>query len=100
MRAGVAVLLVMLAGCGGGTFFVGGNFNPGTTTFVSGTVSFVQLTVVNGDVNVTIVSLVQKATTNAVTLCGNQASLFAMNSAVQVTFTPAQPCVSQFTVKN
>ncbi len=98
MRAVVAVLLMALVGCGGGTFFIGVNTNTGGTTFVSGTVSFVQLTVVNGDVNVTVVTLVTATTTNTVTLCGNQASQFPVSNFTQVRFTPAQPCVSSFVI--
>src|SRR5512135_1061535 len=97
MRALLVILLMIpLVACGGGTFFVGFNTNTGRTTFISGTVSLVQLTVVNGNVNVTIITLLANNGANSLTLCGNQAGLFPMNGFMQVNFTPAQPCVSAF----
>ncbi len=99
MRAvAAALLIVVLAGCGGGTFFIGVNTNTGSTTFVSGTVSLVQVTVVNGNVHVTVVTLVGNGAANSLTLCGNQASLFPINGFMRVNFTPAQPCVSSFVI--
>jgi hypothetical protein len=104
MRPLVAVLLVALLGCGGGTFFVGVNTNTGNVTFLSGTVSIVQLAAVSGsngtNVTVTIVTLIGNNTANTLTLCGANTSLFPMNTFVRVNFTPAQPCVSSFVVVN
>jgi hypothetical protein len=99
MRALLALLLVPLLSCGGGTFFVGVNTNTGSTVAVGGMVSFVQLTVVNGNVNVTIVTLVTNGSTNSITFCGSNASQFPINSFMQVNFTPAQPCVSAFRIQ-
>ncbi len=98
MRAVVAVLLIALVGCGGGTFFVGVNTNTGATTVVSGSVVIVQLTMVSGGVNVTVVTLMINGIPNTFTFCGSNASLFPINGFVQVNFTPAQPCVSSFVV--
>ncbi len=94
MRVLLALALIPLLGCGA-TFFVGGNTNPGAA---AGTVSIVQLTVVDGNVHATVVTLVANGTANTLTFCGNNSSQFPMNSFVQVSFTPAQPCISSFIV--
>ncbi len=96
MRALVALALIPLIGCGG-TFFIGGSITPAS---VSGTVSILQLTVVNGNVNVTIVTLVANGAASNLTFCGHDSSMFPMNTFVQVTFTPAQPCISSFSVSH
>ncbi len=101
MRALLAVLLIALVGCGGGTFFFGFSSNNGigTTTFVSGTVSIVQLTVFPGNVDATVVTLVTNFNASTFTFCGNNVGLFPINGFVQVNFTPAQPCINSFAVK-
>jgi hypothetical protein len=89
--------LVLMVGCGS-SFRVSGTLNVPTTSVVSGTVSFVQFTAIFNNsgtlVNVTIVTLATPAVSNTLTLCGNQASQFTMNTAVQVSFTPGSPSCS------
>ncbi len=94
MRALLALALIPLLGCGA-TFFVGGNTNTGAA---AGTVSIVQLTVIDGNVNATVVTLVANGASNTLTFCGNNSSAFPMNTFVQISFTPAQPCISSFVV--
>ncbi len=100
MRALLAVLLIALVGCG--AVFVGFQTNTGigTTTFVTGTVTIVHVTVISGNVDATVVTLVANASANTLTFCGNNVSLFPIDGFVQVNFTPAQPCISSFAVKN
>ncbi len=95
MRPLLALLLVSLLGCGG-TVFVSGA--TGSAASAAGTVSIVQLTVVDGKVNATVVTLVANNNARTLTFCGNNTSLFPVNSLVQVNFTSAQPCISAFQV--
>src|SRR5215831_9715792 len=86
----VSLLLLSfcLTGCDKVSFR--GFFNGGTA---SGTVSTVQLTVVDGDVTVTVVTLVNigvGATT--IDFCGDQRGRFPMDQFVRVEFTPQDKC--------
>jgi hypothetical protein len=87
-------LSLLLIGCG--TIRVSGALNSTNVSVVNGTVSFVQFTAIIGNngslVNVTVVTLFVPPGNNTFTFCGNQTSQFAMNSSVQVSFTPSQPC--------
>ena len=87
-------LLLLLTGCG--TFHISGAIIPSAPSVSIGTVSFVHFTAIFGDngtlINVTVVTLATPPTTSTLTFCGNQSSQFPVNSAVQVTFTSAQPC--------
>jgi len=86
-------LLLILVGCG--TIHISGAINPSTMSVSTGTVSFIHFTAIfdsNGTlINVTIVTLVAPPATTF-TFCGNQSSQFAMNTGVQVSFTPGQSC--------
>jgi len=86
--------LLLLAGCG--TIRVSGALNQSNTSVSTGTVSFVHFTAIFDSkgtlINVTIVTLVATPAMNTFTFCGNQASQFTMNSAVQVSFTQGQSC--------
>jgi hypothetical protein len=67
------------------------------TTFVTGTVSIVELsTVIDGGVLVTVtaVTLVNNGLPTRNTFCGDQTSFFPMNQMVTASFTPETPCVS------
>ncbi len=101
MRVFLAALLVPLIACNGVVFI--GTDSGGHVAFASGTVTMVRLTVVSGpggtNVNVTLVTLLTNGFSNTLTFCNAAPSLFPQNSFVQVNFTPAQPCISTFTVR-
>src|SRR3569832_1259845 len=84
----VLALLVQLAGCGG-TVVVGGR-----TDFpeVSGTVSIVHLTIIDGNVQVTAVTMINSGSAQTLTFCGNVVSRFPSNSFVTVTYTQGNSC--------
>jgi hypothetical protein len=97
MRGLLALLLVValgflslaLASCG--TF--GFSSNPGSASnTAAGTVSLVHLSVVDGDVQVTFVTLQSSGSANQFTFCGDQVSRFPMNTSVTVNFNPGQNC--------
>ena len=90
----VLLLVAMLAGCSGVTSF---SFfsNPGSAR-TSGVVSIVHFTVVSGPggtfVNVTVVTLLQNGFSNTTDFCGDVRNQFPMNTFVNVSFNPGQPC--------
>jgi hypothetical protein len=93
--------LLLLVGCG--VIRISGAINPTNATVVAGTVSFVQFTAIFDStgtlINVTVVTLAVPQATNTLTFCGNQASQFTMNSAVQISFTPTtQACSNLISV--
>ncbi len=100
MRVLLTLLLIPLLACH--TVFFVGTDTGGHVAFASGTVTVVRLTVVSGpggtNVNVTIVTLLTNGFSNTLTFCNTQSSLFPMNAFVQVNFTPAQPCISAFSI--
>lgn len=83
----VAFLTVSLTGCG--TFAVGFISNPGSAT---GTVSSVHLSVINGDVQVTFVTLQNNGSSNQFAFCGDHVGQFPMNTSVTVRFDPGHDC--------
>ncbi len=85
----VAVLVVQLAACGDGTVVVGAR-----TDFpaVSGTVSIVHLTIINGGVQVTAVTLINSGSAQTLNFCGNVVSQFPSNAFVTVAYTQGTPC--------
>ena len=93
----VALLSALLSsslGCNG-VFTVSGAIH--NRTFVTGTVSIVELsTVIDGGVFVTVtaVTLVNNGLPTRNTFCGDQTSFFPMNQLVTASFTPGTPCVS------
>jgi hypothetical protein len=99
MRCVVVLLLiaVVVSTTSCGDVFVGGftNFN---TRSVSGTVSVVHLVVIDGDVQVTVVTLVQTFGPQDFRFCGNLAPQFPMNADVTVNFTPGSVCDSNVAV--
>jgi hypothetical protein len=84
----VVGLLLLSAGCG--AVLVGGAITTGTT--IQGTVSIVQLTDVNGNVQVTAVTLLQSGFSSTMSFCGDQTGRFPLTQTVQVNFNPGQPC--------
>ena len=94
------VLLVVglsLFGVGCGNTFFGGAIRPGVST-VSGFVSIVQLTVVDGNVQVTFVTFLDNGISSTLAFCGDQRSRFPMNENVRTNFNPGQPCGSIVTI--
>jgi hypothetical protein len=98
---GLACLLaltLLIPGCG--NVFVSGSWNSATQR-VSGVVSIVQLTTVldgNTSTQVTVVTFTNHSTGTSESFCGDQRTRFPLNSFVQATFTPGQPCSNLFTV--
>ncbi len=94
--AAVLLLVVSLVGCGGVTSFgFFSNFSAATT---SGVVSIVHFTVVSEPggtfVNVTVVTLVQNGSSSTTNFCGDVRNRFPMNTFVNVSFNPGQPCAT------
>ncbi|MFB3915235.1 MAG: hypothetical protein ACE14M_00780 [Terriglobales bacterium] len=97
MRRAVHVALVLLlawslVSCGGGTFFFSTGDNGTTFLTTSGTVSIVHLTVIDGDVLVTVVTLISGGFGTTNNFCGDVVSQFPMQTFVTVHFTPGNPC--------
>ena len=93
-------MIVALTGCSG-VFFVGGAFNPGTSS-VTGVVSIVQISAVIGDrgttVQVTFVTFQRDGVPSTIGFCGDQRDRFPMQQAVRANFTPGQTCASIVTI--
>jgi hypothetical protein len=83
---------LFLASCG--QVFVSAFSHPGPTTVFVGTVSIVQITVIDGNVLVTVVTLINGGIGNDFTFCGDQRNQFPMNRLVSATFTPGTPCAN------
>jgi len=91
----VVSFVLLSAGCG--NVFIRGVIQPGPST-VTGFVSVVQLTVVDGDVQVTFVTFLGNGTSSTFGFCGDQRRRFPMNRNVRADFDPGQPCASIVTV--
>jgi len=93
-------VIVSLTGCGG-VFFVGGAFNPGTSS-ISGVVSIVVISAVIGDrgttVQVTFVTFQRDGVPSTIGFCGDQRDRFPLQQAVRANFTPGQTCASIVTI--
>ena len=86
--------LVCASVCGCGALRIQGVLAPGVET-VSGFVSGVQLITVASNattIQVTVVTLQQTLGFTTMNFCGNVVAQFPMNSFVQVSFNPGQPC--------
>jgi len=96
----VICMIVALTGCDG-VFFVGGAFNPGTSS-ISGVVSIVQISAVVGDsgttVQVTFVTFQRDGVPSTIGFCGDQRDRFPLQQAVRANFTPGQTCASVVTI--
>jgi hypothetical protein len=97
MRQAVRVALVSLLtwsllACGGGTFFLSTGTHGATFLTTSGTVSIVQLTVVNGNVQVTAVTLIANGFASTSNFCGNVVNQFPMQTFVTVNFNSGTSC--------
>jgi hypothetical protein len=87
--------IVVIAGCG--NVFVRGVIQPGVST-VNGLVSVVQLTVVEGKVQVTFVTFLGNGTSSTFGFCGDQRHRFPTDQNVRADFNPGQPCANIVTV--
>lgn len=90
----LSVILVSLLLTSCGQVFVSAFSHPGSSTVFIGTVSIVQITVIDGDVMVTAVTLVNDGVGNDFTFCGDQRNEFPMNQLVSATFTSGTPCAN------
>ncbi len=99
MRRILAVLLICLLGCGGGSFR--GTFRSGNTVFsVTGFVSIIELTTLPGTtIPVTIVTFLpdfSPATT--VIFCGDLAQQFFVDAFTTVNFTEGPSCATALVI--
>ncbi len=83
---------LLLTSCG--QVFVSAFSHPGSSTVFIGTVSIVQITVIDGNVLVTFVTLINGGVGNGFTFCGDQRNQFPMDQLVSATFTPGTPCAN------
>lgn len=92
----VAIALIMMAsaGCGGFAGFVSTDGHQATVVSTSGTVSIVQLTVVNGNTTVTAVTLLNSGFATTTNFCGNVVNRFPVDAFVNVNFNPGSACAS------
>lgn len=86
----VVLASLLLTSCG--QVFVSGFSHQGSSSVFFGTVSIVQISVIDGDVTVTGVTLINNGVGNDFTFCGDQRSQFPVNRVVSATFTPGTPC--------
>ncbi len=91
----VIALLVQVVGCGGGTVSISGQ----TQFAASGTVSIVHLTIVDGNVQVTAVTLISSGSAQTLNFCGNVVSQFPSNAFVIVTYTQGSSCNTVVTIR-
>jgi hypothetical protein len=87
----VVALLSVAVSCGGGTLFISATDNGVSFFAVSGTVSIVQLTIVNGS-QVTVVTLIGSGTAQTFNFCGNVVSQFPSNAFVNVSYSQNGVC--------
>jgi hypothetical protein len=83
---------LLLTSCG--QVFVSAFSHPGSSTVFIGTVSIVQITVIDGNVLVTFVTLINGGVGNGFTFCGDQSNQFPIDQLVSATFTPGTPCAT------
>jgi hypothetical protein len=88
----VILASLLLTSCG--QVFVSAFSHPGNSTVFVGTVSIVQITVIDGNVLVTFVTLINGGVGNDFTFCGDQRNQFPMSQLVSATFTPGAPCAT------
>jgi hypothetical protein len=95
----LAVLLTLsvLATVGCGNVFVRGVINPGSSS-ISGQVSVVQLTVVDGNVQATFVTFLSAGSSSTMGFCGDQRSRFPLDQTLRADFHRGQPCSNIITV--
>jgi hypothetical protein len=72
--------------------------NPGSSS-ISGQVSVVQLTVVDGNVQATFVTFLSAGSSSTMGFCGDQRSRFPVNHKLRAHFQQDQPCVALLAVE-
>lgn len=99
-RGLIGLVLLSSAGCDGVAFFAA--FQPyGSTVTISGVVSIVQITTIQGSTGVTtvtVVTFVQPGTASTIHFCGNLGSQFFVSTFTTVTFTQGPACGSVVTI--
>jgi len=98
MRRILAVLLVCLLGCGGGTFQ--GTVRSGAVFSVSGFVSIIELTAVpNTTIPVTVVTfLLDFGPDTTVIFCGDLTQQFFVDDFMTVNFTEGPTCATALVI--
>lgn len=91
------VLAAALSAVSCGDVFVRGAINTGTQ-FTTGTISIVQFSASGGGISVTIVTLTGNSVPSTLSFCGDQRTLFPVETQVQIHFTPGQTCATVLTV--
>jgi hypothetical protein len=92
----VVACLLTCVSCG--DIFVRGAINPGSQS-ASGLVSVVQFSAATGTgVSLTIITLAGNGMAGTFSFCGDQRTLFPIDSQVRVSFMPGNPCASLVTV--
>ena len=91
-RAAPLLLLLIITGCGGGTFFIGTGHNGTAFVTTTGTVSIVQLTVTGNQTQVTVVTLLNNGLDRTFNFCGNVVNQFPLDRFVSVNFNEGTPC--------
>jgi len=87
---GIAIsLLLNTFGCGGTSFLI--SPSNGTIFFTSGTVTFVQVGIVNGN-QVTMVTMTNAENAQTFNFCGDLVSQFPMNSFVTASYKQGNGC--------
>lgn len=101
-RTALALALVMLlSGCGGGTFIFTSGPEGSTFIVVSGTCSSVQTVhiVANGGfILVTTVTVLSNGISNTLNFCGDVAGQFPLNSFLTIRFTNGPSCATPASV--
>ena len=97
LLSAMLVVWLVLACARCGNVFFRGVINSGPSS-VSGMVSVVQLTIEDGDVQVTFVTFLSNGDSSTVGFCGDQRSRFPLNQNLRANFNPGQPCADIVTV--
>ena len=93
-----SLLAFIAASLACGYVAVSGAIPPGTQT-VSGMVTVVQFTFVNGTSSLTIVTLADANMAQTLNFCGDQRAQFPVNQIVHASFMPGAQCDSLMSVQ-
>jgi DUF4097 and DUF4098 domain-containing protein YvlB len=94
--AGTITVIALASGavaCGGGIFFISTSDDGVIFFTASGTVSVVQLTIINGS-QVTVVTLIDTGAAQTFNFCGNVVAQFPTNTFVKATYRHNGDCDS------
>src|SRR5512142_572109 len=87
----VVALFSGAVACGGGTFFISASDDGVSFFAVSGMVSVVHLTIINGG-QVTVVTLIDTGRTQTMSFCGNVVAQFPSNTFVKAIYKHGSGC--------